>query len=172
LLSASAVDPNILACYDIESWARAPRKVIERWIDSDVKDGKIDPLELLGLNDRTLLHTDGSKVPSSLPKIKLNVINKSSPASDELSNDISHKRRRASASKEIPTSERVEEILPEQDISVQPSVSRRCSFEGCLKCAQGKTPFCIAHGGGRRCTAEGCTKVKFTLVVWCYLIYY
>lgn len=31
-------------------------------------------------------------------------------------------------------------------------------MDGCSKCAQGSTKFCIAHGGGRRCTFEGCTK--------------
>jgi len=36
--------------------------------------------------------------------------------------------------------------------------SRKCQFEGCTKCAQGSTQFCISHGGGRRCTVEGCTK--------------
>lgn len=36
--------------------------------------------------------------------------------------------------------------------------SRKCQFEGCSKCAQGNTYFCISHGGGRRCTYAGCTR--------------
>lgn len=36
--------------------------------------------------------------------------------------------------------------------------SRKCQFEGCTKCAQGNTFFCISHGGGRRCTYAGCTR--------------
>lgn len=37
-------------------------------------------------------------------------------------------------------------------------VFRRCLFEGCTKCAQGSTKYCISHGGGRRCTFPGCNK--------------
>ena len=33
-----------------------------------------------------------------------------------------------------------------------------CEHNGCSKCAQGSTRFCIAHGGGRRCTFPGCDK--------------
>eukprot|EP00596_Hydrurales_sp_CCMP1899_P003726 CAMPEP_0119054054 /NCGR_PEP_ID=MMETSP1177-20130426/74818_1 /TAXON_ID=2985 /ORGANISM="Ochromonas sp, Strain CCMP1899" /LENGTH=831 /DNA_ID=CAMNT_0007034171 /DNA_START=215 /DNA_END=2710 /DNA_ORIENTATION=+ len=35
---------------------------------------------------------------------------------------------------------------------------RRCQQQGCNKCAQGSTCYCIAHGGGRRCTFAGCSK--------------
>lgn len=35
---------------------------------------------------------------------------------------------------------------------------RRCLHQGCTKCAQGSTNYCIAHGGGRRCTFPGCVK--------------
>ena len=35
---------------------------------------------------------------------------------------------------------------------------KTCSFDGCNKCAQGSTKFCISHGGGRRCKAIGCLK--------------
>ena len=34
---------------------------------------------------------------------------------------------------------------------------KHCQFEGCRKMSQGKTSFCIAHGGGRRCIKEGCS---------------
>jgi hypothetical protein len=36
--------------------------------------------------------------------------------------------------------------------------NKRCTQEGCIKYAQGKTRFCIEHGGGHRCTQEGCMK--------------
>lgn len=36
--------------------------------------------------------------------------------------------------------------------------SRKCQFDGCNKCSQGSTRFCIAHNGGRRCTFPGCMK--------------
>lgn len=36
--------------------------------------------------------------------------------------------------------------------------NRKCHAEGCTKCAQGATKFCIAHGGGKRCTFSGCFK--------------
>jgi hypothetical protein len=37
---------------------------------------------------------------------------------------------------------------------------RQCELHGCTKqAAQGGTPYCIAHGGGKRCTyGLGCTK--------------
>ena len=38
------------------------------------------------------------------------------------------------------------------------TANRKCEAPGCSKCAQGKTNFCISHGGGRRCTFPGCTK--------------
>lgn len=41
----------------------------------------------------------------------------------------------------------------------QHSGTRICEYkEGCTKCAQGRTRFCIGHGGGRRCTFSGCNK--------------
>jgi hypothetical protein len=36
---------------------------------------------------------------------------------------------------------------------------RQCEQQGCTKrAADGGTPFCIAHGGGKRCQEEGCLK--------------
>jgi hypothetical protein len=167
LLSASAVDPHILACYDIENWTRAPRKLIEGWIDTDVKDGKINMQQLLGVpddNQAVPVHSDGSKVPSSLPKLKLNIIDKSSSKStDEI---VSKKRKLVN---EIPKLDKVEEVFHGTEKKAtkrsKESIvnSRRCLHEGCTKCAQGKTSFCIAHGGGRRCTFPGCSKVNFNI---------
>lgn len=34
----------------------------------------------------------------------------------------------------------------------------KCSVSDCFKYPQARTPFCIAHGGGRRCTVLNCTK--------------
>ena len=36
--------------------------------------------------------------------------------------------------------------------------SRKCHAQGCLKCAQGATKFCISHGGGKRCTYPNCDR--------------
>ena len=33
---------------------------------------------------------------------------------------------------------------------------KKCQMEGCGASAQGKTDFCVAHGGGKRCQMEGC----------------
>ena len=38
---------------------------------------------------------------------------------------------------------------------------KRCTFDGCTKSAVGKTPLCVAHGGGKRCASEGCTKCNY-----------
>jgi hypothetical protein len=38
------------------------------------------------------------------------------------------------------------------------AIQRPCLFEGCHKCAQAGTKYCISHGGGRRCTYPNCTK--------------
>lgn len=167
LLSASAVDPQILACYDIENWTRTPRKLIEGWIDTDVKDGKINLQHLLSLpndNQAAPVHSDGSKVPLSLPKLKLNIIDKSSAkATDEI---LSKKRKLAH---EVPGSDRVEGVSHDREkkaakqSTASIANSRRCLHEGCTKCAQGKTSFCIAHGGGRRCTFPGCSKVNCSI---------
>lgn len=35
---------------------------------------------------------------------------------------------------------------------------RRCYFEGCQKCSQGNTNYCVSHGGGKRCSVVGCEK--------------
>jgi len=35
---------------------------------------------------------------------------------------------------------------------------KRCEFTNCTKAARGSTRFCISHGGGRRCKFLGCTK--------------
>jgi hypothetical protein len=36
---------------------------------------------------------------------------------------------------------------------------RQCELEGFTKlAADGGTPHCVAHGGGKRCQHEGCTK--------------
>mmetsp|Transcript_5813 Transcript_5813/g.6702 ORF Transcript_5813/g.6702 Transcript_5813/m.6702 type:complete len:273 (+) Transcript_5813:297-1115(+) len=32
-----------------------------------------------------------------------------------------------------------------------------CQHEGCSKVSQGKTPFCLSHGGGYRCKWKGCS---------------
>jgi len=45
-----------------------------------------------------------------------------------------------------------------QNLCSKHGASRRCSFDGCEKTAQGRTAFCITHGGGRRCTFPGCGK--------------
>ncbi|KAK3246697.1 hypothetical protein CYMTET_43775 [Cymbomonas tetramitiformis] len=36
--------------------------------------------------------------------------------------------------------------------------SRKCKNKACVKAAQGKSPFCKSHGGGRRCQYDGCCK--------------
>mmetsp|Transcript_33406 Transcript_33406/g.48421 ORF Transcript_33406/g.48421 Transcript_33406/m.48421 type:complete len:1032 (-) Transcript_33406:413-3508(-) len=36
--------------------------------------------------------------------------------------------------------------------------NRKCHADGCMKCAQGATKYCIGHGGGKRCTFAGCDK--------------
>ena len=36
--------------------------------------------------------------------------------------------------------------------------SRKCHAQGCSKCAQGATKFCISHGGGKRCTHPNCDR--------------
>ncbi|KAK3255856.1 hypothetical protein CYMTET_34986 [Cymbomonas tetramitiformis] len=33
---------------------------------------------------------------------------------------------------------------------------KRCQVDGCTTSAQGRTPYCVAHGGGKRCQADGC----------------
>ena len=50
------------------------------------------------------------------------------------------------------------QIQPTSQQANFPTTGRKCQASGCSKCAQGKTNFCISHGGGRRCTFPGCTK--------------
>lgn len=35
---------------------------------------------------------------------------------------------------------------------------KRCTSEGCTKSVHGGTLFCVSHGGGKRCGMDGCTK--------------
>jgi hypothetical protein len=35
---------------------------------------------------------------------------------------------------------------------------KRCQAEGCIKAARGGDTHCVAHGGGRRCQEEGCSE--------------
>ena len=37
-------------------------------------------------------------------------------------------------------------------------MNKRCKKDGCKRTAQGKTDFCISHGGGNRCIEDGCEK--------------
>ncbi|XP_058203115.1 probable WRKY transcription factor 19, partial [Rhododendron vialii] len=44
------------------------------------------------------------------------------------------------------------------DFCIAHGGGRRCSQEGCGRAARGKTGLCIRHGGGMRCQKENCTK--------------
>lgn len=204
MLSASTVDKDALAHFDIESWTKNPLSNLQRIKEqNDIKQKQVSSRRTTSSSSSKGL---GLYVPVSLPNIKLKVKNMTNELDDSPESDLIRKRtreittlpQRKRRSDFAQTLNRNEYAPPSVYTSAQDpnlatsmllnaalsapgkdvrggngvsrksssssggkaprTASRRCTFEGCTKCAQGKTSFCIAHGGGRRCTVDGCFK--------------
>jgi hypothetical protein len=46
-------------------------------------------------------------------------------------------------------------------------IHKRCKEDGCNSISQGKTDFCIKHGGGKRCKEEGCNSASRDITGYC-----